>query len=560
MGACLSTPANPVKLRRKYHLQSRKKHGKLNPDGKRRRAGNSGALITDFAVSEFVQTTTTRRKAEVSNSTLHVTQLQWHSSQLDANVICQEEAWFDTLSILESDPDDDFSSVVGAESFPRVSTSQVLQYGTSSCFVDNRLIQEYHEKYMKIDGGEPEKFMSKDGFKDSNGFALLSAQGYELACLGKPEELSAKKKNLLDKSHGSVNCAKENKHDLEEKKHQNLLMSSLPRLVPSVSFNDRTVSATSPAQQAQRRKSTVIRLSLKRTSVDGEETNEYSTSKRFLYHPRAGHLIPCCQEGKPTSGCWSEIEPMNFKLRGENYFKDKRKCSAPNSSPYTPIGVDMFVCPRKVNHIAQHLELPSVKGDGKLPSLLIVNIQLPTYPASMFLGEADGEGLSLVLYFKLSDGYEKDISSHFQESIKRLVEDDMEKVKGFTKETTVSFRERLKILVGVVNPEELVSSSAEKKLLNAYNEKPVLSRPQHSFYQGPNYFEVDLDIHRFSYIARKGLEAFRERLKDGILDLGLTIQAQKPEELPERMLCCARLKKIDFVNHGQIPTLVTNDE
>ncbi|KAJ9540723.1 hypothetical protein OSB04_027229 [Centaurea solstitialis] len=432
MGGCVSSHAKKSRKPRHHRTKKIRKHEEMMKRN-----------------SIFVRTATTR-KIITSNSTFNLTQMEWHRGQFDANVICQEELWFDSHSkINESDSDDDFVSV-HEDGFRISSSGQVLQHETSSCIAENK------------------------------------------------------------------------------------------------------------CPQIQIRKSAIIRLSFKRTSLDREETTEICSARKYLYRPRPGLLIPCSTAEKPHSGCWSAIDPSSFRLRDENFFKDKTKSPAPGYCPYTPIGVDLFTCPKKVNHIAQHLELPSIKGDGKLPPLLIVNIQLPTYPTAMFNGDSDGEGLSLVLYFKLSETYEKDISSRFQESIKSLIEDDKEKVKGFAKESVVAFRERLKIMVGVLNPEELVSSSTERKLLHAYNEKPVLSRPQHNFYQGSNYFEIDLDIHRFSYIARKGLEAFRERLRNGILNLGLTIQAQKAEELPEKVLCCLRLNKIDFVNHGQIPTIVSH--
>lgn len=513
MGGCVSTNNERIRTTRKHMRKSSKSSGKSSTciaDSPIQRLSDAG--ISDFALREFVHldfekgAATTCKRSEVSNKTFHLTQLQWNHSQIDANGICQEEVWFDSLSIIDSDSDDDFISVHG-DCFPPVGNAtghkqntQMLQYGAASCFVDAGCKYEgFYESYLKMDGGGP-----------------------------KGDEVSSKIKKALDDPCGNFKGLKEGMHDLAEK------------------------------TQECRRKSKVIMLSLKRKSCDGEETTEFS--ERLLYRPRAGFLIPRSKGEKPTAGCWSEISPSVFKLRGETFFRDKQKCAAPDYSPYVPIGVDLFACPRKINHIAQHLELPNLQAHEKVPPLLIINMQLPTYPVSMFNCDSDGEGMSLVVYFKLSENFNKQISPCFQDSIKRLVEDDMEKVKGFAKECTVPFRERLKILVGLVNPEELQLSSAERKLIQSYNDKPVLSRPQHEFFKGPNYFEIDLDIHRFSYISRKGLEAFRDRLKHGIANVGLTIQAQKQEELPEQVLCCVRLNKIDLVNHGQIPTVVTRDD
>ncbi|KAK9682461.1 hypothetical protein RND81_10G075400 [Saponaria officinalis] len=271
-----------------------------------------------------------------------------------------------------------------------------------------------------------------------------------------------------------------------------------------------------------------------------------------LRRPIAGSQIPYCPPEKKMSDCWSPIDSSTFSVRGHSFLRDKRKDLAPNHAAYYPFGVDVFRSHQKIDHIARFVELPPICSSGKFPPILVVNIQIPLYPASVFHREFDGEGMNVVLYFRLSENFSNDLPRNFQENLRRLIDDEKEKVKSFPVETMAPFRERLKILSRLANLDELNLNTTEKKLLNAYNEKPVLSRPQHEFYSGENYFEIDLDVHRFNYICRRGVDAIQDRLKHCVLDFGLTIQGNKPEDLPEHLLCCVRLNEIDFTNYRHL--------
>jgi len=58
------------------------------------------------------------------------------------------------------------------------------------------------------------------------------------------------------------------------------------------------------------------------------------------------------------------------------YDRDRKKEFAPNYSAYYPFGVDVFLSPRKVDHIARFVELPTVSSSAKFPPILVVNVQV----------------------------------------------------------------------------------------------------------------------------------------------------------------------------------------
>ncbi|XP_020866471.1 uncharacterized protein LOC9328630 isoform X2 [Arabidopsis lyrata subsp. lyrata] len=415
-----------------------------------------------------------------------------------------DDAWFESNVAFETDCDDDFHSV--------------------------------HEDTLSINGSERVSLSSTTTTSstrdtDSNEVMSQSKSDGDLNDTKQPDLVdSSADEGLLE------NC-------------RILPSNCLPCLntttVPSIDKR-RSLSSSPPSS----RKKMSLKLSYKWR--EGHASGALFLSKMQLKRPIAGSQVPFCPVDKKMLDCWSTIDPNSFRVRGKTYFREKKKEFAPSHAAYNPFGVDVFLSEYKINHVAQYVKLPVTTSSTKLPSILVVNVQIPLYPTAIFQGDSDGEGMNIVLYFKLSDNYSKELPLHFQESIRRLIDDEVEKVKGFPMDTTAPFRERLKILGRVSNVDDLHLSGPEKKLMQAYNEKPVLSRPQHEFYLGDNYFEVDIDMHRFGYISRKGFETFIDRLKICVLDVGLTIQGNKPEELPEQILCCVRLNGIDFMNYHQL--------
>lgn len=77
----------------------------------------------------------------------------------------------------------------------------------------------------------------------------------------------------------------------------------------------------------------------------------------------------------------------------------------------------------------------------------------------------------------------------------------------------------MKLIARVVNVEQWAKegplTSYEHSLLRNYNDKPILTRPQHAFFRGPHYLEIDLDIHSYAWMARQAFDRFIPRLGAG---------------------------------------------
>lgn len=253
---------------------------------------------------------------------------------------------------------------------------------------------------------------------------------------------------------------------------------------------------------------------------------------------------------------WSPAGGPDFTVRcGPDYARNGLKQPSV-AALYECVAVDFFRSPVKLADVAAKRPLPWDAGErpGRraeseleaketgVPPFFVVCCNIPDYgPPNPVWGKAkdDGDGYCLILYLRILPAA--------VEALREGGRSGANLVRAFINAQDGSeLRQRFKGIARVDNLPEVELNGLVKKLVSSYNATPFLIRTTSTFHRGDGYFEVDVDVHRFSYLALQGLNGLKARINEAVADLGFTIQAEDDEEMPEVILGCARLHRLQL--------------
>lgn len=284
------------------------------------------------------------------------------------------------------------------------------------------------------------------------------------------------------------------------------------------------------------------------------ETTEVSESAIKTKSKRkadfSGFFFAAEEGSNQTGGSWCKADSTTFLVRAPPDYKINKNKEKSSEAFYELVGTDLWKTTKKCTHIARKCQLPdtSVSSVDGVPAMLVFNAMWPNYcPPNPIWGAAqdDGEGLSLVMYYELSAAGRQAIEK--KTNAARLLQNFIATACHPDKPGHTEYTERLKLIARIMNPTDVKGlSRLQRGLLGSYNAKPCLTRPQHSFYQADNYFEIDVDIHTWCYAVKKGIHGMLQMIETMVIEVGLTIEGSANDELPEQMLCCARLNNLDY--------------
>ncbi|XP_057766607.1 protein ENHANCED DISEASE RESISTANCE 2-like isoform X3 [Salvia miltiorrhiza] len=207
--------------------------------------------------------------------------------------------------------------------------------------------------------------------------------------------------------------------------------------------------------------------------------------------------------------CWTLSDGNNFRVRGKNFCSDKSK-TAGGKPLMDLVAADWFKSTKRIDHVAQRLGCAAqVAADGGHFSIAL-NLQIP-----------GSTHYSMVFYFvtkKLVPG----------SLLQRFVDGDDE------------FRNsRLKLIPSVSKGSWIVRQSV--------GSTPCLlgKSVDCTYIRGPSYLEIDVDIGS-STVANGVLGLVIGVITTLVVDMAFIVQANTPEELPERLIGAVRISHLEL--------------
>jgi hypothetical protein len=232
-----------------------------------------------------------------------------------------------------------------------------------------------------------------------------------------------------------------------------------------------------------------------------------------------------------------------FKVRGGSYLRDHKKAAA-GDPVFELASMDLVETDAPCFHIARFL--PSIKH-SRAPFTFVVQIMVPQSPplsltaawAADVNPDGAGKAGSTAGSEATSPGGDGDSdteaekASPFDIALARFV------AGGDDAESTEKRNAAFKLIPKIVKGSWLVKQSV--------GETPVLlgHKLTTKYYRGPNYMEVDIDV-ASSSVARHVVGLVAGAAKSVVVDMGILLQGNAADELPESLLGTMRLVQLDL--------------
>lgn len=194
-----------------------------------------------------------------------------------------------------------------------------------------------------------------------------------------------------------------------------------------------------------------------------------------------------------TPNNWTRCMGSAFCVRhGPDYATNRYKASS-SDSIYDVFAVSATNSKQKLPHIGRIAALP-VDADALqlgafgVPPYVILHVMVPRYVPSGMFGKKRKDGISshLTVYGRLSESVRAMIREGRPSPAVSLLRKFVHPVEGARLR-----KERLKLIVGVVDMHEPGFDPITRAIIKAYNNKPFLSKTASTFYETDDYFEID---------------------------------------------------------------------